>query len=146
MKAGSLHSRFYRALVNRRQSNFSSGLFTSPGRNTSFPTGSEPPSQKNISPEVHLIRRNFTIHGKCRYRGLSGQSGVAKENVDCVVIGGGVVGLAVARKLAELGREVAVLDAAGGTGTGTSSRNSEVIHAGIYYPLDLWRYSANLRL
>ncbi|MBA3059523.1 MAG: NAD(P)/FAD-dependent oxidoreductase [Gammaproteobacteria bacterium] len=52
--------------------------------------------------------------------------------VDCVVIGAGVVGLAVARQLAQAGREVIVLEAAQGIGTGTSSRNSEVIHAGIY--------------
>ncbi len=56
------------------------------------------------------------------------------EDVDCVVIGAGVVGLAVARELALAGREVIVLEAAEGIGTGTSSRNSEVIHAGIYYP------------
>jgi L-2-hydroxyglutarate oxidase LhgO len=55
------------------------------------------------------------------------------ERVDCVVVGAGVVGLAVARALALAGREVLVLDAAEGIGTGTSSRNSEVIHAGIYY-------------
>ena len=58
--------------------------------------------------------------------------------VDCVVIGAGVVGLAVARALALspafAGREVMVLEAANAIGTGTSSRNSEVIHAGIYYP------------
>ena len=56
------------------------------------------------------------------------------EEVDCVVAGAGVVGLAVARALALAGREVIVLDAAEGIGTETSSRNSEVIHAGIYYP------------
>jgi L-2-hydroxyglutarate oxidase LhgO len=56
------------------------------------------------------------------------------EEVDCVVVGAGVVGLAVARALAQAGREVIVLDAAEGIGTETSSRNSEVIHAGIYYP------------
>ncbi|MDD0838182.1 NAD(P)/FAD-dependent oxidoreductase [Curvibacter sp. HBC61] len=56
------------------------------------------------------------------------------EAVDCVVIGAGVVGLAVARALALAGREVLVLEAADAIGTGTSSRNSEVIHAGIYYP------------
>ena len=54
--------------------------------------------------------------------------------LDCVVVGAGVVGLAVARALALAGREVVVLEAAEGIGTGTSSRNSEVIHAGIYYP------------
>jgi L-2-hydroxyglutarate oxidase LhgO len=56
------------------------------------------------------------------------------ETVDCVVIGAGVVGLAIARALALAGREVIVVEAAEGIGTETSSRNSEVIHAGIYYP------------
>src|SRR5437763_15054265 len=56
------------------------------------------------------------------------------EKVECVVVGAGVVGLAIARRLAQAGREVVVLEAAEGIGTGTSSRNSEVIHAGIYYP------------
>jgi L-2-hydroxyglutarate oxidase LhgO len=56
------------------------------------------------------------------------------EEVDCVVVGAGVVGLAVARALAMSGREVIILEAAEGIGTETSSRNSEVIHAGIYYP------------
>jgi len=55
------------------------------------------------------------------------------DQVECVVIGAGVVGLAVARALALAGREVLVLEAANAIGTGTSSRNSEVIHAGIYY-------------
>ncbi|MEI8393405.1 MAG: NAD(P)/FAD-dependent oxidoreductase [Rhodospirillaceae bacterium] len=56
------------------------------------------------------------------------------ERVECVVIGAGAVGLAVARRLALSGREVVVLEAAAAIGTGTSSRNSEVIHAGMYYP------------
>jgi L-2-hydroxyglutarate oxidase LhgO len=56
------------------------------------------------------------------------------DKVDCVIIGAGVIGLAVARRLAQAGREVIVLEAAEGIGTVTSSRNSEVIHAGIYYP------------
>ncbi len=56
------------------------------------------------------------------------------EQVDCIVVGAGVVGLAVARALAMSGREVIILEAAEGIGTETSSRNSEVIHAGIYYP------------
>ncbi len=56
------------------------------------------------------------------------------EQIDCAVIGAGVVGLAVARALALAGREVIVLEAEDAIGTHTSSRNSEVIHAGIYYP------------
>ena len=58
------------------------------------------------------------------------------DHVECCVIGAGVVGLAVARALAISGREVIVVEAADTIGTGTSSRNSEVIHAGIYYPKD----------
>ena len=56
------------------------------------------------------------------------------EQIDAVVIGAGVVGLAVGRALALAGREVMVLESENAIGTGTSSRNSEVIHAGIYYP------------
>ncbi|WP_243303718.1 NAD(P)/FAD-dependent oxidoreductase [Geothrix oryzisoli] len=56
------------------------------------------------------------------------------ESVDCIVIGAGVVGLALARHLALAGHEVVVLEAEDRIGTGISSRNSEVIHAGIYYP------------
>jgi L-2-hydroxyglutarate oxidase LhgO len=56
------------------------------------------------------------------------------ESVDAVVVGAGAVGLAIARELALAGREVIILDAEDAIGTHTSSRNSEVIHAGIYYP------------
>ncbi len=54
--------------------------------------------------------------------------------VESIVVGGGVIGLAAARALAIAGREVLVLEAGGAIGTETSSRNSEVIHAGLYYP------------
>lgn len=55
------------------------------------------------------------------------------DEVDCIVAGAGVVGLAIGRALARAGRAVVVLEAAGAIGTGISSRSSEVIHAGIYY-------------
>src|SRR5450759_1275752 len=56
------------------------------------------------------------------------------ESTDVVVIGAGVVGIACARALALAGREVLLLESESGFGTGVSSRNSEVIHAGLYYP------------
>jgi L-2-hydroxyglutarate oxidase LhgO len=56
------------------------------------------------------------------------------EHIDAVVIGAGVVGLAVARTLARAGHEVLLLEAATTFGSATSSRNSEVIHAGLHYP------------
>lgn len=56
------------------------------------------------------------------------------ESVECLVIGAGAIGLAIGRSLAKAGREVIVAEAERGIGTQTSSRNSEVIHAGIYYP------------
>ena len=56
------------------------------------------------------------------------------DRVDVIVIGAGVVGLAVAAQLAKRGKEVVVLERHDAIGTETSSRNSEVIHAGIYYP------------
>ena len=59
---------------------------------------------------------------------------MSDTGVDCVVIGAGVVGLAAARALARAGHEVLVLEKERWIGSETSSRNSEVIHAGIYYP------------
>ena len=56
------------------------------------------------------------------------------DEIETIVIGAGVVGLAIARRLALAGHEVLVLEAADAIGTETSSRNSEVVHAGIYYP------------
>ncbi|KAI5443545.1 L-2-hydroxyglutarate dehydrogenase, mitochondrial [Lathyrus oleraceus] len=64
---------------------------------------------------------------------------VPREKVDCVVIGAGVVGIAVATALALKGREVIVIESGPSFGTGTSSRNSEVVHAGIYYPRDSFK-------
>ncbi len=58
------------------------------------------------------------------------------EQVDSVVIGAGVVGLAVARALAISGREVVIVEAEAAIGSGTSARNSEVMHAGLYSPPD----------
>ena len=55
------------------------------------------------------------------------------DQVGAVVVGAGAVGLAVARALARAGHETLVLEAEGGIGQGVSSRNSEVIHAGLYY-------------
>lgn len=55
-------------------------------------------------------------------------------DIECLVIGAGVIGLAVARALSKKGIEVVVVEASDGVGLGISSRNSEVIHAGIYYP------------
>ncbi|WP_283105369.1 NAD(P)/FAD-dependent oxidoreductase [Pseudomonas moorei] len=62
------------------------------------------------------------------------RAGQVDVDVDSVVVGAGVVGLAVARALAMSGREVVLVEAGAGIGVGISSRNSEVIHAGIYYP------------
>ncbi|MFZ9350521.1 MAG: NAD(P)/FAD-dependent oxidoreductase [Polynucleobacter sp.] len=58
------------------------------------------------------------------------------EKLDCVVVGAGVVGLAVAREMALQGHETVLLEREASFGTISSSRNSEVIHAGIYYPKD----------
>ncbi|MEN2987234.1 NAD(P)/FAD-dependent oxidoreductase [Tistrella sp. BH-R2-4] len=57
-----------------------------------------------------------------------------KPDLDAVVVGAGVVGLAVAERLARAGRSVVVLEAGPRFGEGASSRNSEVVHAGLYYP------------
>ncbi|KDP34649.1 hypothetical protein JCGZ_11962 [Jatropha curcas] len=80
----------------------------------------------------NLKRRLSTISNSNTLRLKALQ--VPKEKVECVVIGAGVVGVAVARELSLKGKEVLVLDSAPTFGTSTSSRNSQVIHAGIYYP------------
>ena len=56
------------------------------------------------------------------------------DPLECVVVGAGVVGLAIARELALAGREVLILERNDAIGTETSSRNSEVVHAGLHYP------------
>jgi L-2-hydroxyglutarate oxidase LhgO len=61
------------------------------------------------------------------------------DTIETAVIGAGAIGLAVARRLAEAGREVVILESEDAFGTVTSSRNSEVIHAGLYYPKDSLR-------
>ena len=58
------------------------------------------------------------------------------EQLDCVVIGAGVIGLAIAREMALQGQETILLERESAFGTISSARNSEVIHAGIYYPKD----------
>ena len=58
------------------------------------------------------------------------------ESIESVVVGAGVIGLSIARRLALAGREVLLLEAEETFGSGITSRNSEVIHAGIYYPRD----------
>lgn len=55
-------------------------------------------------------------------------------DIDAIIVGAGVIGLAIARELALNGLSIIVLEAEDSIGTGTSSRNSEVIHAGLYYP------------
>jgi hypothetical protein len=68
------------------------------------------------------------------YSTRPGHPSFQEEKVDVMIIGAGVIGLAIARRLAQSGREVLVLESEDNYGTGTSSRNSEVIHAGLYYP------------
>jgi L-2-hydroxyglutarate oxidase LhgO len=70
----------------------------------------------------------------CKISGTAKDGGTVAADVETVVIGAGVVGLAIARALALKGREVLVLERHDRIGSETSSRNSEVIHAGLYYP------------
>ncbi|KAL8489408.1 hypothetical protein ACS0TY_024866 [Phlomoides rotata] len=91
-----------------------------------------------------MMRRNASIKisrvfaaatGKPRFLSTEMHNSVPEEAADAVVVGAGVVGIAVARELSmKLRREVLVIESAPTFGTGSSSRNSEVIHAGIYYP------------
>jgi L-2-hydroxyglutarate oxidase LhgO len=80
--------------------------------------------------------QRFARHTGARRRPQGAAAAGADEvgdRFECVVVGAGVVGLAVARGLAQAGREVLVLEAAATHGAGISARNSEVIHAGLYY-------------
>ncbi|KAL6498506.1 L-2-hydroxyglutarate dehydrogenase, mitochondrial [Orobanche hederae] len=89
------------------------------------------------STSTKILRALMAAGSKTRPFSTKYFESVPKETADAVVIGAGVVGIAVARELAlELGREVLVIDSGPTFGTGSSSRNSEVIHAGIYYPRD----------
>lgn len=83
-----------------------------------------------------LARSAVGVRGALKTAAKLARGFASVEQADCVVIGAGVVGLAVARRLAQGGRDVLVLESAPTFGTGTSSRNSEVVHAGIYYPPD----------
>ncbi|KAL8248956.1 hypothetical protein R6Q59_005824 [Mikania micrantha] len=79
--------------------------------------------------------RNFARFTVRRNLSSSAASGVEKVRADCVVIGAGVVGIAVARELClKLRRNVLVIESGSTFGSGTSSRSSQVIHGGIYYP------------
>ncbi len=69
---------------------------------------------------------------KFRESGLVEDSGL--EELDIIVVGGGIIGVAVARALAHAGRQAVLLEAEASLGMHASSRNSEVIHAGLYYP------------
>src|SRR5690606_12305054 len=93
---------------------------------------------------IALVPAAATIVARCRYDTVTWshddhwaivwrEKGAMVEKIDCALIGAGVVGLAAARALAMAGREGVVLDPAEAFGTGTSARNSEVIHAGLYY-------------
>ncbi|BFG37666.1 hypothetical protein CerSpe_239400 [Prunus speciosa] len=91
-------------------------------------------SLERISSSSSVVFKILKSRNIATTTGSSSSNGVPKEKVDCVVIGAGVVGLAVARELTLKGREVLVLESASTFSTGISSRNSEVIQAGIYYP------------
>lgn len=70
---------------------------------------------------------------------------LAAIDVECIVVGAGVVGLAIARTLAQQGKEVLIVESESSFGSGVSSRNSEVIHAGLYYPVNSLKAKLCLR-
>lgn len=78
--------------------------------------------------------RHNSAFDLCTFARLRSMTNIEKFEVDVVVVGAGVVGLACARELARAGREVILLEANRAIGQETSSRNSEVIHGGLYYP------------
>jgi L-2-hydroxyglutarate oxidase LhgO len=88
------------------------------------------PNGEDASPGGPRRRLDTTIDAVTKKRGYT----EGMETVDAVVIGAGVIGLAVARRLARSGREVWIVESRSAFGTETSARNSEVIHAGLYYP------------
>ncbi|KAK4346004.1 hypothetical protein RND71_036180 [Anisodus tanguticus] len=91
--------------------------------------------------------KNISNSSKPPFSSSSLYKSIPKEKVDCLVIGAGIVGIAIAKELSvNHGREVLVVDSAPIFGTGTSSRNSEVIHAGIYYPPNTLKKSEHFRL
>lgn len=90
------------------------------------------------------VRSSSTTSQTDDNRTTSYSVSVPREKVECVVIGAGVVGIAMARALALKGKEVLVIESAPTFGTGTSSRNSEVIHAGIYYPRNSFKVGMSI--
>src|SRR5690606_18878929 len=89
---------------------------------------------RRVSRSSHQLRmgRAWTMNRPDARRRQPRES--MSTDVETIIVGAGVVGLAIARSLAEAGQEVLVLEQHGLIGSETSSRNSEVIHAGIYYP------------
>jgi L-2-hydroxyglutarate oxidase LhgO len=87
------------------------------------------PAKSTVSGKRSWASCEFQHNPDAPTKGLK----AAMDSVECIVVGAGVIGLAIARALALAGHEVFVLESADRIGTGTSSRNSEVIHAGIYY-------------
>eukprot|EP00197_Chlamydomonas_leiostraca_P010212 CAMPEP_0202882092 /NCGR_PEP_ID=MMETSP1391-20130828/37531_1 /ASSEMBLY_ACC=CAM_ASM_000867 /TAXON_ID=1034604 /ORGANISM="Chlamydomonas leiostraca, Strain SAG 11-49" /LENGTH=196 /DNA_ID=CAMNT_0049564897 /DNA_START=81 /DNA_END=667 /DNA_ORIENTATION=- len=83
---------------------------------------------------VHNHLRSAVLRSLSTQLGTSAAAPTNAESVECVVIGAGVVGLACARALAQAGKEVVVVEQHNTFGQETSSRHSEVIHAGLYYP------------
>ncbi|KAM3288700.1 L-2-hydroxyglutarate dehydrogenase, mitochondrial isoform X2 [Capsicum chacoense] len=97
------------------------------------------PSARSIFSKMRKLKNSITkiVYQKVKNvsKTLFSSSSISKEKVDCLVIGAGIVGITVAKELSvRHGIDVLVVDSASVFGTGTSSRNSKVIHAGIYYP------------